>query len=141
MGLKLIIGRREFTREAVIAALSGVAITVSGCGGGGGSSSPMSPSAPERQGAISSNHGHQAVVTDVQIMAGNAIQLDIRGTADHAHTVTLIAEAVQDIGAGRAVATNSTTTTSPSEGTHIHTITFNASSGEDPIVYPPIGQK
>ena len=134
---KLIIGRREFTREAVLVALSGVAITVSGCGS---DSNPMSPSPSGRQGAISANHGHQAVVTDAQITAGNAVQVELRGTADHAHTASLIAIAVQAIGEGRAVQTSSTTTTSPSLGTHLHTVTFNAGAGE-PTVYetdPPL---
>jgi hypothetical protein len=37
---------------------------------------------------ISANHGHSAVITGAQLTAGGAVELNIRGTATHAHTVT-----------------------------------------------------
>ena len=119
--------RREFTAEAVLAMLSGVVILVSesACGGSG-SSSPMSP-APlpsgaggEEVGQISNNHGHAAVVTAAQVLAGNQVQLDIRGTADHTHTVTLTHDNLASISAAATVSTRSTTTNG-----HDHTVTFN----------------
>jgi hypothetical protein len=141
MGQGRLLDRREFTADAVLAALSGVVITISGCGGGGGGgySSPSAPSAPsptagsgttDEVGSISDNHNHRAVVTAAQLVAANAVQLDIRGTADHTHTVTLTAEAVQAIRAGRAVQTDSTTT-----GDHRHTVTFNSDSSEPASPY------
>jgi hypothetical protein len=128
--------RREFTAEAVLAMLSGVAILVSesACGGSG-SSSPTSP-APQpsggtggdKVGQISNNHNHSAVVTAAQLLAGNQVALDIRGTADHTHTVTLTHDELGNIGTGATVATTSTTTNA-----HDHTVTFNpASTGGGP---------
>ena len=60
-----LLDRREFTAEAALAALAGVVITISGCGGGG-YSSPSSPDMPapagggssDESGTISNNHGH-----------------------------------------------------------------------------------
>ena len=134
-----LLDRREFTAEAALAALAGVVITVSGCGGGGGGySSPSSPSTPsaaggsssDKMGTISDNHGHLAVVTGAQLIAGNAVQLDIRGSADHTHTVTLTAAAIQAIQAGRPAVTDSTSSTG-----HVHSVTFNSESPEAPSNY------
>jgi hypothetical protein len=124
--------RREFTLAAALAALSGVAITITACGGGG--SSPSAPSTPaptpapsgggtpaDKTGIISSNHGHSgAVITGAQLTAPAVIVLDIRGQADHPHTVTLSAAEVTAIAASQRVSTEST-----SDGGHSHTVTFN----------------
>jgi hypothetical protein len=120
--------RREFTAEAVLAMLSGVVILVSetACGGSG-YSSPMSP-APlpttggtgDEVGQISSNHGHSAMVTAAQLLAGNQVQLDIRGSADHTHSITLTHDDLNSVSSGATVATDSTTTNG-----HEHTVTFN----------------
>jgi hypothetical protein len=127
--LTLRIGRREFSRQAVIAILSAATITIVDCGGG---SSPAPAPSPQPggggggagqgdvAGAISGNHGHTAVVTGVQITAGNAVALDIRGTANHPHTVNLSAADVGMIGQGRRVSTTSST-----DDGHTHTVTFN----------------
>jgi len=134
-----LLDRRRFTAEAALAALAGVVITVSGCGGS--YSSPSSPSTPspatggsssssDESGAISNNHGHVAVVTGAQIVAGNTVQLDIRGSADHTHTVTLTAAAIQVIKQRQPVITDSTTTSG-----HDHTVTFNSDSPEPPSHY------
>jgi hypothetical protein len=121
--------RREFTLAAALAALSGVAITVSACGGGG-YSSPTSPSGGtgsgggtatgDKVGAISANHGHSAVIAGAQLTAGGALQLDIQGTADHPHTVQLTASEVSSIAANQRVSKESSSTSS-----HSHTVTFN----------------
>ena len=74
-----LLSRRQFTRESVMALLSGVVITITGCGSD--SSSPTAPStgggggnggggAGDVNGTISANHGHIATVTDVQINGG-----------------------------------------------------------------------
>lgn len=135
-----LLDRREFTAEAVLAALAGVVITI-GCGGGGGGggySSPASPSTPapaagtsaDKSGTISDNHGHVATVTGAQLLAANAVQLDIRGTADHTHQVTLPVDAIQAIQAGRPAFTSSTNTSG-----HDHTVTFNSDSPDAPTRY------
>jgi len=120
--------RREFTVDAVLAMLSGVVILVteSACGGSG-SSSPMSPAplpqtggTSDNVGQISNNHGHSAVVTAAQLLAGNQVQLDIRGTASHTHSITLTHDDLGRVSGGATVATVSTTTNG-----HDHTVTFN----------------
>jgi hypothetical protein len=122
--------RREFTLAAALAALSGVAITISACGGG--SSSPTTPSTPppsgggggtttgDKTGVVSANHGHVAVIEAAKLTAANAISLDIRGSADHPHTVSLSASEIASIAANQRVSKQSST-----DSSHDHTVTFN----------------
>ena len=122
--LTLRIGRREFTREAVIALLSAATITIADCGGGGSSNPSPSPSPTptpgDVAGTVSANHGHTAVVTAAQITAANAVSLDIRGSATHPHTVELSAAEVGMIGTRQTVSKPSS-----SDDGHRHTVTFN----------------
>lgn len=121
--IDLMPGRREFTLGALLAMLSGVSITISGCGGG--SSSPSTPTPPTTQppadktGAISANHGHVAIITSAQLTAANALVLNIQGTATHNHTVELSVAEVVQIRDGTRVAKESSATS------HSHTVTFN----------------
>jgi hypothetical protein len=134
------IDRREFAKEASLAFLSGVTVTVSACGGGGGagssdsaptaSSTPAPPGPEDEVGEISANHGHQAIITAAQLMAGGALQVDIAGTAGHSHIVSLPAQAVEAVRNARPVQTDSTSTDA-----HSHTVTFNAESPEPPERY------
>jgi len=115
--------RREFTLEAALALLASVTIAVSGCGGGGdGGSSPTGPSPQPGDvvGAISANHGHTARVTSAQLTAGNAIALNIRGTSDHPHTLTLSQGELMQISASQRVSKESS-----SDDGHTHIVTFN----------------
>ena len=111
-----LLSRRQFTRESVLAMLAGVAITITGCG----DDDPTGPSNGDVNGTISANHGHRATVTAVQITAANGVSLDIRGDADHAHTVALTAAQVAQIGSRQQVVVTSTT-----DSAHQHTVTFN----------------
>jgi len=141
------VDRREFAREASLAFLSGVTVTVSGCGGGGGSggsgdySSPTTVTPPatgtgDEVGQISGNHGHEAIIRAALLMAGGDLQLDIAGQAGHSHLITLPAAAVIDVRSGRPVAVDSTSTDAATGGgVHSHTVTFNAESTEPPIRY------
>jgi hypothetical protein len=125
------VDRREFTLAAALAVLSGVAITVSGCGGGGGSS-PTEPSGgggtggggtggtSGKTGTISNNHGHTATITSAQLSAAGALALDIRGTSEHPHTVELTAAEIATIAANGRVSK-----TSSSDAGHTHSVTFN----------------
>ena len=120
--------RREFTVQSVLAMLSGVAITISGCGGG--NSSPTSstptptptptPAGGDVTGVVGANHGHTAVIIAAQLTAGNAVSLDITGAADHAHTVNLSDAEVGQIAGGMQVQK-----TSSNEDAHTHTVSFN----------------
>ena len=114
--------RREFTLAALLAMLSGVTITISGCGGSSSPSSPTNPPQPssDKTGQISANHGHTAVITNAQLTAGGAVALDIAGSGGHSHTVSLSAAEVVQIRDGQRVAKESSSTSG-----HTHTVTFN----------------
>lgn len=117
------IGRRQFTLQAVLAMLSGVAISVSGCGSS--SESPTSPSptpgaTADITGAISANHGHTAVITAAQLTSRNSITLNIQGTSTHPHTVELSAADVTAVANRQQLAKTSST-----DNGHSHTVTFN----------------
>jgi hypothetical protein len=141
--------RRDFTLKTSLALLSGVLITISGCGGDsssmgptgstpmnpvddgygpGGSADPSPPGTTgDVMGVVSANHGHVAIITRAEINAANMLELDIRGNADHSHTVELSGTELTQIGNGQQVSKISTTTTGgatfPRE--HNHTVTFN----------------
>jgi hypothetical protein len=124
--------RRQFTTlAAALAALSGVAITISSCGGGG--SSPTSSSgtggstggggavaATDKTGTISNNHGHSAVITAAQLTAGGALDLDIQGTSSHTHAVQLSSTEISSVASGLRVSKDSS-----NNNGHTHTVTFN----------------
>jgi hypothetical protein len=117
-----LLDRREFTSAALMALLSGVTVTVIGCG----SDSPTSPTNPDgRSGSVQANHGHTAVITNAELSAGNAVTLNIGGTADHPHTVVLTMGEVGQIAAGQRVSKTSSTDGSVAFGTHSHTVVFN----------------
>ena len=130
--------RRAFGHEAALALLGGAVVTLYGCGGGGsgGYSSPVSPSTPapgasvsgasDATGAISSNHGHAAVITAAQLTAGNGLRVDIRGEADHNHSVELTATQVSQVRAGTRVSLDST----DGQG-HRHAVVFNGQPDND----------
>jgi hypothetical protein len=122
------LSRREFSVAAALAALSGVVITISsaGCGDSSSSPSPMPTPTPaptaatDKTGTITANHGHTAVITSAQLTAAAEVTLDIRGGADHPHSVALSAAEVSSIAGGQRVSKESTT-----DASHSHTVTFN----------------
>jgi hypothetical protein len=120
------ISRREFTLAAAMAVLSGVAISVTGCGGSD-SGSPASPSpagsssgTSDKTGAISANHGHTAVIASAQLGASGGITLNIQGSAGHPHTVALSGSDLSAIAANQRVSKESS-----NDAAHTHTVTFN----------------
>ena len=113
------ITRREFTVESVLALLAGVTITITGCDEESPSQMPTQPAA-DVSGNVSANHGHVATVSGAQITTALGVALDIRGQADHPHTVTLSAAEIQRIGSRQQVTATSTT-----DAFHSHVVTFN----------------
>lgn len=118
--------RRDFTVQSALALLGGATITLAGCGDSS-SPSPTTPSPPSPQppqgdvmGTVSENHGHIAEIEAAEITAGGDLSLDIRGDADHPHTVDLTAAEVSQIGDGQRVSKMSSTNVA-----HAHTVTFN----------------
>lgn len=113
----VILNRREFTLQAALAVLGGSTITILGCGG---YKSPSGPSGPtDVVGAISANHGHVAVITGAEMVAGSSVQLNIQGSAPHNHVVALSAEEIATLRRGGAV----TRTSSVGDG-HDHSVAF-----------------
>lgn len=123
--------RREFTLAAAMAVLSGVAITVAGCGdssspaapsstGSGSTGSGSTGSSGDRTGAISANHGHSAVISSAQLGASGGITLNIQGTSSHPHTVSLTGADLSAIAGNQRVAKESS-----NDAAHTHTVTFN----------------
>jgi hypothetical protein len=116
--------RREFTRLSLLAMLSGVAITITGCGGGSdGPGAPTPPSTDGEEGSITANHGHRARITSAELTAGGQLTVSLGpavGVPDHTHTVSLTAAEVVSIRDGARVSKSSTT-----EDAHNHTVTFN----------------
>jgi hypothetical protein len=115
--------RREFTVAAALALLGGATITVSGCGGGMGSSPTGSSGPKDVSASISANHGHTAVITAAQLMAGGAVHLDLTAasTDGHRHAVDLSADDVVRIRSGSSVSKESTETEA-----HEHMVSFVA---------------
>ena len=111
--------RRQFTAEAALLLLGGATIMVTACGGGGSSPAASSPPLSDKDGSISSNHGHAAIVTAAEQGAGLSLDLDMRGTASHTHTLSLTGAEVAAIRAGGRVEKTCT------GGSHTHTVTFN----------------
>lgn len=113
-------GRREFIGAAAVALFAGIAIQIAGCGSNDNGTGGGTIANGDVSGSISGNHGHVATVTKAQLDAGGAVNLDIRGTADHTHIVALTAQDLASIKVGTQVVATSSTTSS-----HNHTITFN----------------
>ena len=115
------LGRRNFTLQSSLAVLGGVAITVTGCSSTSGPTSPSpTPSPSNVTGSVAVNHGHEAVVTGAELMAANALSLNIQGAATHPHTVELTADDLAQIDDGARVSRDSS-----SDDGHRHTVTFN----------------
>ena len=121
--------RREFTLAAAMAALSGVAITISACGGGSSPTASTPPPSPtpappaatsDKTAVIGSNHGHAGTITAAQLTAGGVLSLNIQGTASHPHTVDLTAADISSVAASQRVSKESS-----SDNGHSHSVTFN----------------
>jgi hypothetical protein len=116
--------RRAFALQSILAMLAGVTITISACGDDSSPTSP-DPGGSGRTGSVTANHGHSAVITGAQLMAADAVMLNIRGSATHPHTVELSAAEIGQIAGGQRVSKVSSTDDSPDAGRHSHVVTFN----------------
>src|SRR5262245_1805251 len=82
----------ESTRREVLVLIAGGVVGAACGGSNSGSSGPSGNClANGTHVNIGSNHGHVLAVTIADINAGVDKSYDIRGTADHTHTVTLTA--------------------------------------------------
>lgn len=116
--------RRAISAGVALALLGFPVITISGCGGGGGNPAgpnpAPTPNAGDAVGSVSANHGHVAIVRSADLQAGNAVTLEIRGSANHPHSVALSAAEVAAIRGGQRVSKGSSF-----DDAHDHTVTFN----------------
>jgi len=121
------IDRRAFNVAWAYALLGGAAITIAGCGG---SDSPTTPTnnnttpppaaATDKEGTVSNNHGHRALITAAQLTAGGALEINIESTGTHGHMLTLDPSDILNIRNGQRVSKTTSSTNS-----HTHTVTFN----------------
>jgi len=116
-----IVTRREFTLAWALAVLGAATITISGCDDGSAGTSPSPSLQPgDKDGSVSANHGHVAIVRAAQISAGNAVAVDIRGQATHPHLIELTGSQLTTISNGGRVSVVSST-----DDGHSHTVSFN----------------
>jgi len=113
-----LLSRRAFTVESVLAILATATITITGCNGG--TDLGPSPPAGSREGVVSSNHGHRAIVEAAQLNSNSTVTIDMRFRATHNHTLMLSALELASIAENGRVVKNSSTTDD-----HNHTVTFN----------------
>ena len=125
--------RRHITALAALTLLGGATITITGCGGGGGGSPAAAPPPPAATpppatscpagnacGQVDGDPSHKAEITAAQLSAGGAMELDIKGSSVHSHTVSLTADEVVAIRDKARVVKISTTTLN-----HNHSVAFN----------------
>lgn len=122
---KTLIHRREFLSHAVLAFLSGVAVTLTACGKREDeeeeTTQRTTQSAQGLSASVANNHGHSAFISSAQLSANQSLILNIQGSAAHNHTVSLTSAEVNAIRQGSRVTKSSSLQT---DG-HAHTITFN----------------
>jgi hypothetical protein len=104
----------------VLALALAAAVGAAGCGDDDDNGSPTGPSAQGATGVIANNHGHVATLTGAQVSAGRAVSLDIRGSADHGHTLDLTNDDVVRLQSRQRVERDAS-----ANNNHTHRVTFN----------------
>ncbi|HZM15003.1 MAG TPA: twin-arginine translocation signal domain-containing protein [Candidatus Krumholzibacteria bacterium] len=116
--------RREFlSKAAMAAALVGVTVTVTRCGG----DDPAAPTTGtgDVTGTASIDHPHTGVITKAQLDAGVAVTITFTGSG-HPHGLALTDSEVQSIAQGTRVQKDFTDTQNPNAASrHRHLYTFN----------------
>jgi hypothetical protein len=114
--------RRTFLGSAAAALFAGVVIQITGCSTDDKEGSPSG----SITGSISDNHSHSAVVTKAVLDGGGAVVIDIRGSSNHSHSISLSADDVATLKAGGHVMMNSSIRSESTAGDqHRHTVMFN----------------
>jgi hypothetical protein len=103
-----------------------------GGGGGGGGGGEIPVDAPPSMAnncvqngtnvTIRTNHGHILMVPKEDVAARAEKSYDIRGSADHTHTVVVTADLMAQLATNMAVMTSSTLNSSATFGTHSHDV-------------------
>jgi hypothetical protein len=138
--------RRKFLGTLTGALAAGIVVQIFGCTEAEHAAGPAAPACPDghalgktaasldRTGAVSANHGHAATVTGAVQDAGIAHTLNIQGTSDHNHTVSLTTTDIYNLRTGAAVSK-----TSSSTGGHTHTVTFAMITSSTPTKTGEVG--
>jgi hypothetical protein len=114
--------RKEFLSSLVgVAAGAAVLVACSDSGGSAADAAMVGNCAANgvAMPVIGGNHGHVLTVAKADITAGTAKTYDIRGAADHTHSVTISAPNFATLTNNTVVTTSSTT-----DSSHNHTITI-----------------
>jgi hypothetical protein len=124
------------TRKAFLGAATAgtVVLLLQACGGGDGEDSGAPTPAPgpapapnpgpgaaqcgATGAAIAGNHGHTLTIPAGDLDSATAMTYDIRGTANHSHSVTFTPAQLQALKAGQGVTVLSTT-----DSSHEHAVT------------------
>jgi hypothetical protein len=80
-----------------------------------------SPNSGDKVGDVSDNHAHVAIITAAQLAAGDAIELNIQGTAPHNHSFRIDRIDMAMIKDGTRISYE----TPPGGNGHTHDVTFN----------------
>jgi hypothetical protein len=104
--------------KTVLTILAAATIAITGCDGG--IDLGPSPPAGSREGVVSNNHGHRAIVDAAQLSSTSTVTIDMRFRATHNHTLVLTPVELASIAENGHVVKESSST----EG-HNHTVTFN----------------
>ena len=120
----------SITRKTFLnaAGVGSVILFLQACGGGDDDGAPLPAPGPapgpgpqqcgSSGGAVSGNHGHALVIPAAALDSPSAVTYDIRGNADHPHSVTFTPAQLQELKAGQSVTVLSTTNAS-----HDHSVT------------------
>jgi hypothetical protein len=109
------LSRRKFLKLTVVLGAGGL---VMACGEGAAEGGNCTQNGA-KAGAISSNHGHRAIVPAADINANAPKTYSIQGTSNHDHTLSLTAEQLAQLAQGQSV-----TVTSSTDASHAHTVTL-----------------
>jgi hypothetical protein len=105
----------------VLAFVFAAGLGVAGCGDDdNGSPTSPSPTSQGSTGVVANNHGHVASVSGAEVSAGRGVTLDLRGTADHTHSLELTNDDVVRLQTRLRVERDSS-----ANNNHTHRVTFN----------------
>lgn len=127
--------RKQFLRKALEVSAGALGLTLlRGCtsgtyggggsttGGGGADAGPANCLENGTRAAIATNHGHVLAISKDDVAAAMEKTYDIRGTADHTHTVTISEQQFNSLAENQAIMMQSTLNPSASFGTHEHSV-------------------
>jgi phage gp29-like protein len=80
---------------------------------------------------VSANHGHELRVGDSDVESGTARSYDIKGAADHSHTVAIDEAGMEQLKAGEAITVTSTEGGEPAHVHELQLVSVGAKTDQD----------